>query len=372
MYKLLLLAIICALGSPGLIAQSLATDAAKNNGNASTVVTKAADDDASSWTALQGQVQNLLPKTKAGGDPASADVPADDATAAPDAATLIATADLYKDFYVKNPTSKNAPIAKSNEAQALIAAERLGDKTQHTRAEALVSSLRKDASLPADSRYVVAANWDHLPLGAPAKITPEILAQIEKIERQLLKEFPELPNGYEALLCLANSTSDDEAKRLAQDLDKKDTPDWIRKEAKAILARQKLLGKDLMPLLVSGLGKDPVASSLQGKMVVAYSWATTNPVGMEQIRDLAKLLPSDAVFIGICVDPNIPRAKAENAQKALPGTQFYDPSGPNGALAGAMRMTFPHQIYMADAQGIIRSVTLQIDTEQKLQTLLAK
>jgi hypothetical protein len=313
--------------------------------------------------------------------PAGADAPARSAVKQQISAGFVAQADQFKAFYVKNPTHERAGEARRQEAKALINAARAGDTSQSDRVAQLVEVVRKDATLPASARCEVVAmrQYQQVNLGY-LKSDAERFAAIERIERSLIAEFPEAPNGYEALLQVARSSDDVKGNALAGELTgMTGAPAYVNTAAAKLLERYALDGMALEKLLPEAAtpssstegksdssgkvcvavppassGAAGPASAVSGGETIIYAWSSTNQGSLAFARQLQKTPPAGDRLIGVDLDSDASVGKAASQAQGLAEPQIYDSTG---ELAARLKFDSAPLAYIAGADGKIRTVS---------------
>jgi hypothetical protein len=282
----------------------------------------------------------------------------------------IANADALKDFYTKNPNHAEAKEAKRLEAQAILYARSLGDKSQNGRAKQLVKDLRADVALDVDLREQLAAFSDNLDAEELNSTGDKRLAAYEETARALQAEFPGSVSIYESLNAIAVCSADDRAATIARDILAMPAPDQQKARAQLFLDRLELKGNSLVDLADAALGSGNAIHAAVGRPVVVYTWSSNAPQTIVLIKSLAPSLPADTAFVGVCLDLGDLQAAHQRAAADQPlGTQLYDGMGFMGKFAGRARLNAPGLIYIADRKGILVSVSAQRDPKALIQSV---
>jgi hypothetical protein len=277
--------------------------------------------------------------------------------------SYIADADALKDFYTKNPGHGSAKEAERRETLALLYAESLGDVSQKGRCKQLVKQLRGDPSLDVEAREQLAAFSDNLDFEEQGTAPDKRLPGYEQVARALQKEFPSSVSVYESLMGIADSSADDKAAAIAQDVLTMPAPDIYKASAQILLARQALKGSALTQIAAATLGADNPIDDAAGHAIVLYTWRASVPHTIAVVKQAQQTVPTDTVFIGVCLDfGDLTGARAVAAKYQPPGRQIYDPMGFMGKFAGRAYLTKPGMIYVADRKGVIVSVSAEHDT----------
>lgn len=271
---------------------------------------------------------------------------------------FLRAADKAKAFGEDNAAHPQAREAHRIEAKSLLQAAMAGDASREARARELVGEVRRDQNLPAKSRLELVALAEAVRIRPLAKNRTEFLAAHEQSARSLIVEFPTEAGGYEALLRLAESHPDDaEGIRIAREIATMPAPESVKVASRTLLERQALVGQSLPDIARTALGEDNVISLARGRGIILYAWATISPGSMAAGKNLAKTAPAGLLVIGLNLDENVSAAQGRAQSEGLPGEQIYDPRGFESPLAQALKITRPGEVYVASAQGTLRSVS---------------
>jgi len=279
-------------------------------------------------------------------------------------AELLRDADRLKNFQARNPEHSKHKEAKRLEALFLVRAWQAGETTQELRRKQLVEAIRSDATLDPAARSEVAALADHLTVAKNTALSrSEKLSAYEEVLRGLTAEFPMLPNGYEALVNIAKDSPDERALAIVRDvLAMPQASNPAKAEAQTLLDRFALLGKSLPELVRPIVGPDHAMRRAHGQPVVIYSWASSSRGSIVRAKAITGNVPPGAVVVGVCLDrQELESAKSRAVAERLPGEQVFDALGRHGVLAGRLNLTDHGLIYLADGNGIIRSVSAHRD-----------
>lgn len=281
-------------------------------------------------------------------------------------AAYVKDADQLLQFYTSYPTDPNAAEARRREALSLLYASRLGDTADAARTAALVTTVRRDSTLPAAEREEVAALSDNFGVAQQTGLArADRLLAFENVARGLQAEFPTVPAGSESLVQIAEASADDHAAVVAQEIINGSASDAVKTQAQILLRRLALKGRSVSDIANSALGPGNAVSEAAGHPLVIYTWASTAPASLATAKQVAALAPAGSNLIGVCVDfGDLTRAKALGAN--LPGAQLYDPLGFMGRLTGRLELSRPGLVYLADAKGVLLSVSAQNDLKSAL------
>jgi hypothetical protein len=278
-------------------------------------------------------------------------------------------ADRAKDFYTKYPDHPKADEAKSMEVQALLSASQSGDATTEGRLNFAVQALRADPKVSTKIKAKTVAMHAFNVAMRGRKTRLERMEAIEQVARNLSADFPTEPQGYESLLTVALSTTDDtQARRVADELLRSPANANIKDGAKVLLRRINLVGQSLENELVGADAKAAKASLKAGQSTVIYTWASWSPGSLALAAKL-KERGVKANLLALNLDEDTQAAEALATKEALPGTAIYDERGRAGSLAQRLGIRSAPQVIIVDATGKISDVRGEFDLEKKLTQL---
>jgi len=281
----------------------------------------------------------------------------------------VSKADELRDFRQRNANDARNHEARRLEALLLLRANLLGDTSIAARCDDLVGQVRSDASLAPAARYAVVVMADmREPATGKFKTEQARLDRFEEIIRGHIRDFPTLPDPYEALVHLADDSPDASLARLADDLvNMPGVPAEFKAAAKALQARHALQGQNLSALLASAMPTVERPALPKNKVVILYAWASWNPGGSISGTEIATGAPADATIIGVNFDTDVAAAKKLAKEQKLPGVQLYDPAGLAGKLPQALCLTGKAVVYVTDREGNIRTVAARRNLGEELQ-----
>jgi hypothetical protein len=271
---------------------------------------------------------------------------------------LVRRADQFRAFRQNHPDDKNAQEARRQEGLLLLQAAFSGEPTQVARRRQLVADVLADTSLPAEDRFEVAAYAGNLTVEQGTFASPaDRLAAFERVARDLVARFPEVPAGYESLLAIAKAEPDDRAKALLSDLAKMPAPAAVKAQAAEWLARYALVGSSVANLAESTLGAGSPIPRKGGHPTVIYTWSVDHTWSVEWVKRLAADQADNIAFIGVNLDPAADPAHVRELAVSLPGEQIAAEA--RAAFAKALLLDEVPLVYLADRSGRLQTVTAQ-------------
>jgi hypothetical protein len=248
--------------------------------------------------------------------------------------------------------------------------------------DALVETIRNDkgaADLSADTAAQVQAFLDDKSKPVRDRLEVKIAFEQARLKRrnfhsrdqqlqaheehaaELMREFPDEPEGYGYQLSLAKVESPQQARRMAESLLDSPAPPLLKRGAQRVLDRLELEGKPLRLV-----GADAELNAVRGQSLAIYVW-TAQSAGIKEAVCRLAATRRDFTFIGINLDSDVTAARA--AASGLPGVQLYDGGGLDGPLAQQLQLTMDVALYLVDAEGVIRDVDAHRDPETAAERL---
>lgn len=284
---------------------------------------------------------------------------------------LTALADRVKGFYAGHPDAEKASAARQIEALLLMRAAELGAVGLDTRLATSVATVRSDAKLPAYDRYVVASRANEVALRSRSGLgRGALLAGYEQSARQMIAEFPDQAEPYQALVALADDQSDvSHGLALAQEVANSAAPAAIKSDAQRLADRLALVGT--APGLVLPLGESRTYSlgDSHGKPVVIYTWSMADERSLKMARWLKDGAGEQVSLIGINLDHDSAAASAQAGKLGLAASQVYSPEGMQSPWAQQLHFSASGTIYLFDTGGVLRDVHGERQFQAKLATL---
>lgn len=292
-----------------------------------------------------------------------------DSSTPTDTTAVVETADKVRNWYIKNPDNPHVGEARRIEAMYLIDAVNAGDASVKARMEATVAALRKDLTVPASERAIVAGSYD-FSAARRRSTQADGSGEYEAVARGLIAEFPSEPQGYLSLLTLAMQQEAPRDRSMVADVLASRAPTDVRIRAQRLLNRLGLIGKTIDDAFAAAPAGDLGKTWQKKKPGVIYFWASWSSPSIEQGESLGKSDPAKINVVGICLDREEAVGKKIASARKLGGELIYLPYGrehPLAVLTGAFEAPL---IYLVDENGVIRDVRGENDLEAKLEKLI--
>lgn len=246
-----------------------------------------------------------------------------------------------------------------------------GNDAVMPRAEAVVAEVVADGSLPIDERFGAAAQLEMVRqrshFGNPADLKRERVASA----RRLMRDFPNHPGGYMALLSAAESESDSAtALNMTRELGRPDVPASVRKNALRLEKRLTLPGREIEPVLGDILGSGTKWIEQNDQFTVLYTWSDTSPGSWLQAKELMILAPEKVNFYGLFTGDDESAIESISAREEMPGTQLTGEARRLRAVADELGVGTSFPIYVINPSGTVAFVaTSLVGLPEKIRKL---
>lgn len=273
-------------------------------------------------------------------------------------------------FYLAFPNSARVPEARRFEALSLIDAAETGDAQAAERMKATVDAIRADTTLPAFERAVVIGTFEFHQAGKRAKKPADLLPGFEAVSRQLIRDFPDQPQGFVSLLTQAQLHDPATARTMAAEvLGAPLAPAEAKIHAQHLITRLDLVGQPADALLIPALEDGGKRSWRPSRPALVYFWATWSPDSLAFGKWLSARKLAQVNVVGICLDRSHDGLPAIAAAQSLPGTQILLFQGLQDDLAARLGADAAPLLYLVDASGRFTDVRGLDDVETKLAAL---
>ncbi len=271
----------------------------------------------------------------------------------------IALADDFRGFYSENPGHSAASKARAYEALSLVKAWKAGDRSQQSRREAAVASVRADTTVPVELRAEVVATAENTAIEQrPFRGHGERIKAFAEGAERISKEFPSWETGFESLIGIARvSEPVDASAILSKVISNANTPQHLKTAAMAEQARLGLIGQNLAQLL-RPQDQAALRQLTPNVPVVVYTWSSEDPSSQFMAKSLAERLDPQVQQIGI----NLENGDQGGGGRGKPN--YYDLPGlllqddPQMRLSSALHLNQPGMTYLVDSAGVIVAVAL--------------
>ena len=174
------------------------------------------------------------------------------------------------DFYTKYPKHPKAEDARRKELEMLEVAVNLGNTNKAAVLDARIAERLKDPNLSEMDRFEIRAQaLQRQVMSKEDQGQEAIIAEQIKGARQLVKDFPKRPEGYQMLLGVLGMGDESVVREVAKEvIASKDAPDFARKNAEGLIKKLEAVGKPL-PIKFSAVDNREVdLSKMKDKVVL--------------------------------------------------------------------------------------------------------
>jgi peroxiredoxin len=189
----------------------------------------------------------------------------------------------------------------------------------------------------------VQRNWDEYEHGA----------------RELIKQFPDQPDGYQYLMVEIEYGPHTKARALAKTMLDSSTPERFKSWAKGFIYRLDSIGKPVTMQFVALDGREVDLAKMNGKVVLIDFWGTDCPPCVAALREIKtaynKYHAQGFEVIGISFDSDKARLARFIKDKQYPWPQYFeDKQGMNNKYAQEFGIdAIPHML-LVDKKGCLR------------------
>lgn len=284
-------------------------------------------------------------------------------------------ADKAKGFYTRFPDDANATRARVTEIQALQAAIHFGASNRVDELDRREESLLAKTNAPEQLRYELRLDLLGRQLNAASESGADMQAEMEKAGRQLVKEFPGGPMGYEILLNLTVNCDLAKMHDLAEVMANSGGPTNLTEMGKGILNQLDILGKPLPIAFTTPDGRTINSTTLSNKVVLVDFWATWCPFcvkAIPEVKDLYDRYHTNGFeVVGINFDDNTNAARQFIKEHDMPWPEYYGGFGADNQYGRKFGEALPY-VWLVDKKGIVQDIHGRTETEAKIKKLLAE
>lgn len=206
----------------------------------------------------------------------------------------------------------------------------------------------------------------------------EVISEMEKGLREVMKEYPQRPEPWQVLLQAAEyAPAKEEQLRLLDDIVKAEAADEATiQRAKAAIRAIGAVGHPLEMSFTAADGRQVDVQKLKGKVVLIDFWASwCGPcmAGMPEVIDLyKKYQPKGFEVVGINMDKHQRAMDQTIARFEIPWPQYFDGKGWGNRFALEYNVTSIPSVWLVDKKGVLRTMNAREDLEKQIGELLAE
>jgi thiol-disulfide isomerase/thioredoxin len=283
-------------------------------------------------------------------------------------------ADQSRDFYTRFPDDPNGLRTRVTEIQALQmavhfgATNRLGDL--NLREQAVIA----DTNAPEELRYELRLDQVGRELQASLAAGADRSAEMERVGRALVKEFPNGPAGYEILVDLAQSCDLVKMQEFGKLMAGSGGPAAFTDIGKGLLRRLDIIGKPLPIEFTAADGRKVNLTTLSNKVVLVDFWATWCPVCVRAMPDLKQLYAryhtNGFEIVGINFDDDTNLEQRFIQSEGLVWPQYL--GGRDNKFGRDYALNALPSAWLVDRKGILRDIHGTVDLAAKVAKLMGE
>lgn len=278
-------------------------------------------------------------------------------------------ANRARDFHVRFGGSKEAVEARKLECVYLVyAAEE--DAAVGSRMEDAVAGYRRDTSIPAFDRAVVAGTYEFSAARTRIRNLGDARREHIAIAKSLIREFPDQPQGYVSLITLAMSGEDAEARELLSAVaTAPSAPSDLQSRAATWISRLELVGSPITRVIGEPHGARGHEGWTRGRPGVVYFWSKSSPASIELAETLREFESNTSNLVGVCMDESTEAGISSVESSAMPGRQLMNRERGGTELLDRSSAAHEPLVLLVDASGHICDVRGLYDLAGKLRRL---
>jgi thiol-disulfide isomerase/thioredoxin len=291
------------------------------------------------------------------------------------AAQAGALADKALYFYIRFPNDPNAQRARTTELQALQMAVHFGATNRLGDLNLRESAVIADTNAPEEVRYELRIDQLGRELQANSTAGGDMNAEMEKIGRALVKEFPNGQMGYELLLNVTVSCDLIKMQELAKLMANSGGPPELTGFGKGLLNQLAVVGKPAPIDFTTADGSRINPTTLSNKVVLVDFWAKWCPICVAALPDIKKLYgqyhTNGFEIVGINFDDDTNQAQRFIKEQDMPWPQYFGGYGADNKYGREYGEALPY-VWLMDKKGIVRDIHGRVDLEAKIAKLMAE
>lgn len=286
-------------------------------------------------------------------------------------------ADKLQDFYTRFPEHAKAAAARRKYQEMLRVAVGLGNASKAADLEKVEAEKLKDPNLSEDERFKLRMQAVRRALAVKSGADDaEMAAEVERIAREIIKEFPKREEGYQMLLSAAQGSEEPKTRALAKEVIASSESEKIKTAAEGLLRKLDALGKPLEIKFTALDGREVDVSKMKGKVVLIDFWATWCGPCVAEVPNVKKayekLHPKGFEIVGISFDDDKEKLQKFVSRERMPWPQFFDGEGFGNKFGQQYGINGIPTMWLVDKQGNLREMNARDGLEAKVEKLLAE
>jgi thiol-disulfide isomerase/thioredoxin len=202
------------------------------------------------------------------------------------------------------------------------------------------------------------------------------MAELERTGRELMKDYPEAPTGYQCLMILSDRSTTEKATELLNEIANGNGPAELKATARGRLKRMDILGKPMEIAFTAVDGRDVDLKKMRGKVVVLDFWGTwcmPCVMSMPHLKEVYdKYHPQGLDLIGIAFDTDKDKLVSFLEEHEIKWAQHFDGKGQQNEFGLEFGIDRWPTVWIVGKDGKLRDMNGREDLEQKVEKLLAE
>jgi thiol-disulfide isomerase/thioredoxin len=290
------------------------------------------------------------------------------------AAQAGALADMARNFYTLFPDNTNVSRARVTELQALQLAVHFGATNRDDELISREQALIADTNAPEELRYEFRLDQLGREIKANTAAGADVKTEMEKAGRELIKEFPNGPEGYDILLTLAESSDLAKMQEYGYFMAQSGGPKALTNLGNGLLHRLDIIGKPLPIAFTAQDGREVDLTTLSNKVVLVDFWATWSQDCVRDIPELKELYgqyhTNGFEIVGINFDDDTNKAAGFIQSQGLAWPQYF--GGRDNKFGHDYALNTLPAEWLVDRKGIVQDIHGTMDLDAKVAKLMGQ
>ena len=285
-----------------------------------------------------------------------------------------AFADKARDFYTRFPDGPNVLPSRLMELQLLQLAVHFGATNRLAGLDAHERAFLADTNAPEQVRYELRLDVIGRELKAKPAGGADMNTALEKAGRELVREFPNGPAGYEILLNLAQSGDAGKARDLGELMANSGGSAALTDAGRGLLRRLDALGRPLAIQFTAADGRAVNLTTLSNHVVLVDFWATWCPPCVALAPELKRLYTrfhtNGFEVVGINFDDDTNAVQRLIKEQGLVWPQYF--GGRDNKFGREYSVNTLPSVWLVDRKGNVRDLHGTENLAAKVAKLMAE